>query len=272
MRFFPIHRAACPDSPQVHNKQLLQTLLKYIQFRKSLSNPDASQVVQLKEEDSQSVDGRTPTPLSTTSLTQKPPPTTSPSLLSQIAWLAEEVVRASDEKVNVAKTAYESVSHKSDFENKHSCCIDQADRQIRFLDFAIQEQETSLTLGLRPGTNPLHTLCGTVVQRYIRPQVEGTADHFAQDDGIPILGVVDPDTTPNPIVKRKHRKSTGGGRRRVTARTASGALKVMIPPLVSFAGPPPEAEIDPNEPRYCYCHQVSFGEVSRFVFSCLRWF
>lgn len=32
-------------------------------------------------------------------------------------------------------------------------------------------------------------------------------------------------------------------------------------PAIGHNGALPEIEIDPNEPRYCYCNQVSFGDM-----------
>ncbi|KAF6764955.1 hypothetical protein DFP72DRAFT_869640 [Ephemerocybe angulata] len=55
-------------------------------------------------------------------------PRTSREYLSHIAWLSEEVLRASQEKVNLAQATYDS-----------------AERHIRLLDLAIREQEVALT-------------------------------------------------------------------------------------------------------------------------------
>ena len=51
---------------------------------------------------------RTPTPLSIPPDRVKQPQTTR-EILSHIAWLSEEVLRASEEKVNLAQAAYDSV-------------------------------------------------------------------------------------------------------------------------------------------------------------------
>lgn len=32
-------------------------------------------------------------------------------------------------------------------------------------------------------------------------------------------------------------------------------------PAIGQNGALPEIEIDPNEPKYCYCNQVSFGDM-----------
>ncbi|KIM53233.1 hypothetical protein SCLCIDRAFT_1158449 [Scleroderma citrinum Foug A] len=50
--------------------------------------------------------------------------------------VSEESLRAAEEKVSIAQTAYEMV-----------------DRQIKLLDQAIKEQEAAISLGMRPGTH-----------------------------------------------------------------------------------------------------------------------
>lgn len=52
---------------------------------------------------------RTPTPMSAPPERSKPPLTTR-EMLSHMAWLSEEILRASEEKVNLAQAAYDSVS------------------------------------------------------------------------------------------------------------------------------------------------------------------
>jgi hypothetical protein len=53
---------------------------------------------------------RTPTPMSIPPERLKPPLTTR-EMLSHMAWLSEEILRASEEKVNLAQAAYDSVSY-----------------------------------------------------------------------------------------------------------------------------------------------------------------
>lgn len=56
------------------------------------------------------------------------PPETTREMLSHVAWMAEELLRASQEKVNLSQANYDSV-----------------ERHIRLLDQAIEEQEASLS-------------------------------------------------------------------------------------------------------------------------------
>lgn len=44
-------------------------------------------------------------------------------------------------------------------------------------------------------------------------------------------------------------------------------LTVTVPPLSSLLPTAVDVPVDPDEPRYCYCDQVSYGEVSTFCIS-----
>jgi hypothetical protein len=55
---------------------------------------------------------RTPTPMSAPPERLKPPQTTR-EMLSHMAWLSEEVLKASEEKVNLAQAAFDSVGGSS---------------------------------------------------------------------------------------------------------------------------------------------------------------
>ncbi|EJU05703.1 hypothetical protein DACRYDRAFT_98327 [Dacryopinax primogenitus] len=59
-------------------------------------------------------------------------------MLAQIAQLSRESLRASDEKIGIAKAMYDLV-----------------DRHVRSLDAKIKEYEASVAIGLRPGTHPM---------------------------------------------------------------------------------------------------------------------
>ncbi|KAF5386908.1 hypothetical protein D9615_001739 [Tricholomella constricta] len=92
------------------------------------------------------------------------PPTTTRQMLSHIAGLAEELLRASEEKVNVAQAAYDSV-----------------DRHVRILQQAIKEQEASITLGARPGHLEPGNLSDLTVGRWMRPS-RATLSPINSDD------------------------------------------------------------------------------------------
>ncbi|GBE82543.1 hypothetical protein SCP_0409270 [Sparassis crispa] len=200
-------------------------------------------------------------------------PSTTRGLLTQVAQLSEEVVRASNEKVNVARFAYDLV-----------------DRYIRDLDRAIKEQETSISLGLRPGTHPASIILPDVVvpaTRSIRithsPSLEIDIESMhgvepAETGGLN-LGIPPPEhvaeavAPPAPVRPRRRGKPKWSRKKSSKPTTENAAdaeepaaskkqtLTLTVPPLASVALDAVDMPVDPNEPRYCYCNQVSFGEM-----------
>lgn len=182
-----------------------------------------------------------------------PLPTTQDStraLIARVAHLAEENVRTSEEKVNLAQAAYDSVCGagalmpylvlNNDF---------QIDRQIRLLDQAIKDQETSISLGLRPGTHPTSIVLPDTPITYKRSSRSAVA---AQDDSEAGMTLGMPSTGSHAILKGKKRNRKNRGRIEApTAPEQEVHLSISIP-----------APGNPDEPRYCFCNQVSFGEVS----------
>ncbi len=158
------------------------------------------------------------------------------------------------------------------------------------MDRAIKEQETSISLGLRPGTHPASIILPPVVvpKGFRRPQQSPPPD---EDDTIGADSIVAEITVPvsdlalpEHMVKSR-RKSRGKPRwsPKKKSEVASSSelvaseepdaeisieepvpltLKLTVPPLAVVVPPPIDAAaVDPNERRYCYCNQVSYGEV-----------
>lgn len=198
------------------------------------------------------------------------------------------------------------------------------DRYIRDLDRAIKEQETSLSLGLRPGTHPASIILPEIVPPttarasrvphlpppepakpkdaspapIVRPEPSSTRQILQQleeqedDEDEPTLGIESNETPEHSgrrtILIRRHRRRTAkwskkkkatpgtdAGKGEVSTPEGTASLKVRVRPLSAFTGqasnvPSGSADvgalgdmpIDPNEPLYCYCNQVSFGVVS----------
>lgn len=121
------------------------------------------------------------------------------------------------------------------------------DRSIRLIDQAIQEQEHAISLGARSGTRLAPILLPElVVPRWTKP-----ARATLSPDLDNALGNGEQNTTP--AATQRRRKSKKGRKK--------------DPPPTEAAVPPPRPKppvipnADPNESRYCYCDQVSFGEV-----------
>ncbi|KAK1222126.1 hypothetical protein PQX77_015054 [Marasmius sp. AFHP31] len=196
---------------------------------------------------------RTPTP---TSIPQDriKVPETSREMLSHIAWLTEEVGRTANEKVHLAQAAHDTL-----------------ERQIRVLGQSIKEQEMALSLGARPGTQLAPIILPDVIgpaPRWTRPTND--ADDLDSDDeevpdgdlygtgppaeeGVPTLGIVDenPDPTNGAAQpargRTSRRKSVNKKSQENVAAEPSLKLKITLPPL--------------DQQRYCYCDQISFGEM-----------
>ncbi|KAA1476189.1 hypothetical protein DENSPDRAFT_843092 [Dentipellis sp. KUC8613] len=176
-------------------------------------------------------------------------------LLGHIATLSDSILHASHEKFNLAMTTYDSV-----------------DRHIRLLDQAIKEQETSISLGLRPGTHAMF-LPEVPVPRSNRPPRAEFSPVLNLDvvtdggiEGEPTVGLIS-DEPLRQKIRSGLRKGKKGSKASVTASAEperplspphSRTIKLRVPPLSTIqAG----EHVDPNEPKYCYCHDVSHGEM-----------
>ncbi|KDQ12337.1 hypothetical protein BOTBODRAFT_189327 [Botryobasidium botryosum FD-172 SS1] len=159
------------------------------------------------------------------------------AFLSRIAHLSAESVKASEEKLALAQAAYNSV-----------------DRHVRSLDLIIKEHEASLIPG-PPGTRPLFTpLPGMETSRPMSPKVEETAEGF-------LAGVISAVAASGGGPDRKKSKREREKERRRERRSKDDEETQQQPmptvPTVVRADMP----VDPHEPRYCFCNQVSYGEM-----------
>lgn len=220
---------------------------------------------------------------------QPKPGETTRALLQHIAQTSEEAIRAAEEKVNIAQTAYETVSVPS-----RCACVPthpntrQVDRQMRLLDQAIKEQEAAISLGVRPGTHLAPILLpDLIVPRWARPpRVEHSpVPSLSPEPGLyaeePPALEFPPPQVPSPKAPKKGKKVTAhkpakpekeeplppaagaGEELAMTTRTRRTSVRLTIPaqPVVE-----PSVPADPNETRYCYCNQVSFGTVGSRTF------
>ena len=197
------------------------------------------------------------------------------------------------------------------------------DRYIRDIDREIKEQETSLSLGLRPGTHPAAIVLPEVVlpksTRSTRiqdspisedpptpPPFVAEAEVANEDSSVvntsaDIVGSQGP-----PVSQRRKSRSHGWSKKKkvdnrerkkeheeqenivevvppvadnenkpsteVDRDRSMTRLTVTLPPLASLQQPGavepplPDAEaVNPDEEKYCYCNNVSYGEVCGFL-------
>ncbi|KAJ7197298.1 hypothetical protein GGX14DRAFT_472237 [Mycena pura] len=161
-------------------------------------------------------------------LPQSAPPDQSNSreMLAMIGKLSEASVHDREEKVNLTRAVCDSV-----------------ERSIRLIDQAIQEQEHAISLGARPGTRLAPILLPEVVMpRWSKPVRDPLSPEL--DDALGGFQTAPP--------QARGRKKGRKGRKAETAETV-----VLLP----RPNPPVILNPDPNERRYCYCDQVSFGEM-----------
>ncbi|KAL1745443.1 hypothetical protein HDZ31DRAFT_81933 [Schizophyllum fasciatum] len=207
---------------------------------------------------------RTPTPFGIPPERAKPPQTTR-QMLSHLAWLSDEIVRASEEKVHIAQAAYDSV-----------------DRHIRIIEQAIKEQEESISLGVRPGTRLAPMLLPDAPQ-LVRPTYRDSLspgvvqDSHGQDldqnGSVPHEEGPEPDSEPNggqpqqdAAKKSKPRKSRGRiSMPKKRKRAEDPALSAAATPKSTSKSGVRKLTLLPasteaiDEPRYCVCNGISAG-------------
>lgn len=301
-------RRAGPPPFSAYHANLLETVRKYIALRMQLtsrlvtgvglqqnfssaSDVEAMQVDQLSPSaclpprdqqdngDEASSDARktSPTPsvarsLESSSIKLPASKETTQTLLQHIAQVSEEALHASEEKVNIAQTAYETVLHPF-FRLTGSHSFAQVDRHIRLLDQAIKEQETSISLGIRPGTHLAPILLpDLVVPRWARPtriEHSPTPSLSPEPTTVPLPTEELPGGSVRPGRGRKARKKPELQPEtppppleevlNIPTTRTTRSVKLKIPAQADVKGS--QVAGDSNEPRYCYCNQVSFGTV-----------
>lgn len=182
------------------------------------------------------IDGRQKCALPDASDGQDEEPSTPPhpnhtrALLADILHLSDDLARSSEEKVNIALAVNNSVK-----------------RHIRLLDHAIRETQSSL--GSQPGASaaPIH-LPDLVVPRWSRNSRNSLSPVGDLDADI----IASPQSTRN----KKLRGKSGSSANTTVQLTFRGVA----------AGPPfaltaEDLVVDSSERRYCYCQEVSFGEM-----------
>ncbi|KAJ7684807.1 hypothetical protein DFH06DRAFT_19728 [Mycena polygramma] len=154
-------------------------------------------------------------------------------MLATIAKFSEASIRDREEKVNLTLAACDSV-----------------DRSIRLIDQAIREQEHAISLGARSGTRLAPILLPELTMPKWTKPVRVTLSPDLDD----ALGGSQEKAPTQP---QRRKKSKKGRKKDNPPSEALVPLPRPKPPIIPNA--------DPNESRYCYCDQVSFGEVRALV-------
>ncbi|KAF4576903.1 hypothetical protein EYR36_000498 [Pleurotus pulmonarius] len=226
-----------------YTSNLLPTLQLYIRKRREIARSNVSENAQegpLSSGSNHKVDDSHSSPSTAQSPSAGGMETRSTrELLSHIARLAEDLSSASEEKVNLAQAACDSI-----------------DRQIRQIDQAIKEQEAAISLGSHPGTGlaPVILPDLAAVPRWSRmTHVEisddedegGEAPLPLQDDEGMVLGV----TTNAPGKRRRGRPK---GQSKTTEAQALVGAEPYRRETRSLKILPPKPPND-DEDVYCLC-------------------
>lgn len=153
------------------------------------------------------------------------------SLLASIAQASSESIKIAEEKVGLAVTAYNWI-----------------DRQIRRLDADLQKSENTLLLGLRAGTEASRGLQDALGIDYTK----GQGAHRWDDVENLLMG--------RPSGNRSQTNEMAGviGERE---SSSEGVGKKGTKEQVESHTNGGDMAVDPNEPTYCYCDEVSSGEM-----------
>jgi len=152
-------------------------------------------------------------------------------LLQKVAISSSEAIRAAEEKVGLAVTAYDWV-----------------DRHIRRLDGDLQRSESSLLLGLRAGTEAsrgVRDALGISEGDNLYNRKEGQPRW--EDDSL-----MSSQSTPIPPNTGRKKGAAAVNNKTNVGDSSNAGLSASL--MTDMA-------IDPNEPKYCYCDQVSSGDM-----------
>ncbi|GAA5879432.1 hypothetical protein JCM1840_007038 [Sporobolomyces johnsonii] len=157
--------------------------------------------------------------------------------LATLGNAARSAIRAGEDKVGLAITLYEAV-----------------DRHIRRLDADLLKYEDSLVIGLRSGTLPSHDAPAATLKS--PPGATTSRGAIALGEREAYDSVAGEDTKRS-TRKKQERAPEEVEKEREWKRRREMQKQERAEKKKEEEGMP----IDPNEPTYCYCNRVSFGEM-----------
>ncbi|KAG8989591.1 hypothetical protein FRB90_002169 [Tulasnella sp. 427] len=176
-------------------------------------------------------------------------PESTRAMLKRIVWLSNQSVKISEEKLGVATAAYNSVN--------------KVDRHVRLLDATIKEHENSLVLGLRPGTRPAASVLPAGDAAILAAGDQAADEQFSSAAPSRVRK-----KTAKELEKERKREKAREKREQKkleklgmdAAALANTTVEGVVPVTDASGAVGMTVEVDPHEPVYCYCHQVSYGE------------
>lgn len=150
------------------------------------------------------------------------------------------------------------------------------DRHLRLLDQSIKEQEVAISCGARPGTHPTPIVLPEVIVPGVRVrQAHSPApkDLGVDAENVMTLGILGGDEDGPESDEVVSRRGKPGKKPRGRPRKGAMVDDMVTNPSsrgrVSGGGTRSSkltvAEPAVDEERYCYCNQISFGEVMIFL-------
>ncbi|KAJ7431844.1 hypothetical protein B0H11DRAFT_2261396 [Mycena galericulata] len=206
---------------------LSSSLLRRFDLVRELDQQDSKNTASLLSTFMEYVDLRRTTPAHAEPPGDPDASHSSREMLAIIAKFSEASIRDREEKVNLTLAACDSV-----------------ERSIRLIDQAIHEQEHAISLGARAGTH----LAPILLPEIAMPKLNKQSRVALSPDLDDALG-----TEPQAPTQARRKKGRRGRKKSPVPSEAAVPLPRPKPPVIPNA--------DPNEPRYCYCDQVSFGEM-----------
>ncbi|SGY76464.1 BQ5605_C005g03492 [Microbotryum silenes-dioicae] len=170
--------------------------------------------------------------------------TTRRMMLIQVTKAARATIRAAEDKINLTQTLYDLV-----------------DRHIQRLDNDLARHEDSFVLGMRPGTLPSHDAPSVSQKEAPGATTSRGAIALGEKEAYEGINLTDDE--------ERYRRGRGGAdgrpmvgtdkymqdeRRRL--RDEKLRMRAEKQRLDTAMG-----HIDPNEPTYCFCERVSFGQM-----------
>ncbi|KAH8833506.1 hypothetical protein DL96DRAFT_440208 [Flagelloscypha sp. PMI_526] len=182
------------------------------------------------------------------------PPKTNVEMLSHVAFLCDEIVRASEEKVHLAQSSCDSI-----------------DRYERLLDQAIKEEEAALSLGARPGTHVAPIILPDLLVPVTNPRNTTSLNPFedSDDEELETIDPLDNLLAHGPVAHAQSSPPTTSSKKKKSKQKAAGAaesekLTIRVPAKL----PPAQVTVEPTDQGtfvdltpYCFCQQPSFGEM-----------
>ncbi|KAG6820777.1 hypothetical protein H0H93_011542 [Arthromyces matolae] len=167
---------------------------------------------------------------------------TTRKMMSRFAGFAGELIRASEEKVNITQASCDSVG-----------------RHVRVVQQAIKDQKALITLGARPGHLEPGNLSELTVGRWIKPIRANFSPIDGEDvnENIGLLETIHDSDAVEALQKLQITSTSKKNRGKGKASPKDDGISSMSSTLTITL----PAQVSADEELYCTCRRGSFGEI-----------